>query len=238
MPDLVPVTLRRLRPRHRPPATVRIRSVLALTGGGHERLSSRAPSLPMALRRTPRASHLTTIHRWSLLARPAAGVLRIERTATSRTILRTTVVVAEAPIAGYRTSRDAQARPIAGYRPLVGGGGRVVAVGGGHRRIEAPRPPADTRIAPAAALVGSAGARGPAGPPGAGGIVMVRRSAAPSSRPAEAGPAPVAAPAEAGRVVPALAAPAAQPDLDEIASQVIRHIERRAVAQRERLARG
>lgn len=96
---------------------------------------------------------------------------------------------------------------------------------------------------PERAPVALAGPIGPAGPTGQslpGSMTMVTRRVpsptptavkSPSAVPVEAPPATIAT------FPPALPTPTL-PSLDEITTQVIRRIERRAVAQRERLARG
>lgn len=93
----------------------------------------------------------------------------------------------------------------------------------------------------AAALPGRAGAAGPPGPPGTSAApTVMRRSpvARPAPARAEPGPASEALREDAGPRPSAAPAPPPVPDLDDITTQVIRRIERRAIAQRERLARG
>jgi len=87
---------------------------------------------------------------------------------------------------------------------------------------------------------GPAGLAGPAGPAGAPGsltqTVVVRRSAAVAAAPAVAAPGFAVVPAEPSA---AAAAPVWSDDhLEDVAAKVLRSIERRAVAQRERMGRG
>jgi hypothetical protein len=110
------------------------------------------------------------------------------------------------------------------------------------RRLEAPplqgTQPADGRPQVAMGAAGPAGSRGPRGATGATARPLVLRSA--PSQPARTHQSPGASAAMVSVIEePAspLRQPVEAPDLDEIANQVIRRIERRAVAQRERLAR-
>lgn len=86
---------------------------------------------------------------------------------------------------------------------------------------------------------GTAGGAGPAGRPGARAFPLVIRHATGPSGRHDAEPSAASAPAKSSQLAAPTSAPIAPvlPNLDEITTQVIRHIERRAVAQRERLAR-
>jgi len=115
-------------------------------------------------------------------------------------------------------------------------------------RIEGPGPPGPPGVSPEAVPgpLGQAGPRGPDGVPGIPGpapslrqVLVLRSSpqAAPPRRPEPARAATV----DSGPAVRPADRPAPEPlpmpSIDEITTQVIRRIERRATAQRERLAR-
>jgi hypothetical protein len=136
---------------------------------------------------------------------------------------------------GPRSREIAPARLAEGTRIVVISPNRFL-------RLEAPplpgARPADGRPQLAAGAVGPAGSRGPQGVTGAAALPLVLRSAAPqpARTPQPLGDSTATEPV-IDRPPSSLPQPVDAPDLDEIANQVIRRIERRALAQRERLAR-
>jgi hypothetical protein len=187
-----------------------------------------------------------------VLARRPVHVLHVSRSAhgdarswsSSTTVLQTLRQEQAAAVSQQiLTVAHAEAAPVPGISPLRAPPAPAMLLQPHVRRVTRERSRFERieRLEPAASIAGPSGPAGPpglAGPPGRVATVLVRPSASAAASPGAAEPARSAAAAlEVVRELRPRAQeqPAPAPDVDELTTQVLRRIERRAIAQRERL---